>query len=41
MCPKTLDYLGRAINIGISPFWENTNIEKIANAIKAAAKEVL
>ena len=41
MCPKTLDYLGRAINIGISPFWENANIEKIANAIKAAAKEVL
>ncbi|MBM3238714.1 DegT/DnrJ/EryC1/StrS family aminotransferase [Candidatus Poribacteria bacterium] len=40
MCPKTLDYLGRAINIGISPFWENANIEKIANAIKAAAKEV-
>jgi len=40
MCPQTLDYLGRAINIGISPFWEDENIDKIANAIKAAAKVI-
>ena len=41
MCPRTLDYLGRAIRIGIQPDMTDEAIDKTANAIRLAAKDVL
>ena len=41
MCPRTLDYLGRAIRIGIQPDMTDEAIDKIANAIRSAARDVL
>ena len=41
MCPKTLDYLSRAIRIGIQPDMTDEAIDKIADAIRLAARHVL
>jgi len=41
MCPKTLDYLGRAICIGIGHEMSDETIDKVANAIRSTAKDTL
>ncbi len=41
MCPKTLDYLGRAIRIAITPDMTDEAIDKTASAIRLAARDVL
>lgn len=39
MCPNTLDYLGRAICIGIHPEMSDESIEKVSQSIKSASDE--
>ena len=41
MCPRTLDYLSRAIRIGIQPDMTDEAIDKTANAIRLAARDIL
>ena len=41
MCPRTLDYLSRAIRVGIQPDTTDEQIDKTANAIRMAARDVL
>ena len=40
MCPRTLDYLGRAICIGVHPEMTNEGIEKVSTAIHSAASDI-
>jgi len=40
MCPKTLDYLGRAICIGVHPEMTDEGIEKVSTAIRSAANDI-
>ena len=40
MCPKTLDYLGRAICIGVHPEMTDEGIEKVSTAICSAANDI-
>ena len=41
MCPRTLDYLSRAIRVSIQPDMTDEAIDKTANAIRLAARDVL
>ena len=40
MCPKTLDYLGRAICIGVHPEMTDEGIEKVSTAIHSTASDI-
>ena len=40
MCPRTLDYLGRAICIGVHPEMTDEGIEKVSTAIHSAASDI-
>ncbi|MCD6360027.1 MAG: DegT/DnrJ/EryC1/StrS family aminotransferase, partial [Armatimonadetes bacterium] len=37
MCPNTLDLLGRSLHIGVSETWDDTEAERIADAVNEAA----
>jgi len=40
MCPRTLDYLGRAICIGVHPEMTDEGIERVSTAIHSAASDI-
>jgi hypothetical protein len=40
-CPRTLDLLGRAVHVDVSPLCDEQDIEEIALAFRKVASQVL
>jgi dTDP-4-amino-4,6-dideoxygalactose transaminase len=41
MCPRTLDLLGRALNLDVSPLLTDEDVEEIIAAIRKVAEVLL